>query len=497
MSEESDLRKVRLEKLENLRTLGINPFPNYFERTSTAGELINSCVNVKPEEKTKKIVSVAGRVVAKRDMGSLSFLDLRDDTGKIQLYINKDELDGLSKKVINEVDVGDFLGSKGVIYRTKRGELSVYSSEIVMLAKSLLPLPAKWHGLKDVELKYRKRYLDIIANPAVKDRFVKKTLLLKEVKKFMDSHGFLEVQTPILQTMYGGATAEPFRTHYNALDCDFYLRIAPELFLKRLMVAGFEKVYEIGPNFRNEGFDASHVQEIPNAFEFYWAYENYLHLMSFTEDLISTVLVNVLGTTKFEFDGKTFNFNPPYPRVTFRDAVLKATGVDIDKFSTFEKLKAEVIRLKVKDVNLSKCGNYGALLDEFYKRTVRVNIVQPTFITNYPIDMKPLAKRNEKDKSKSNAFQLLVNGWEVVNAYDELNDPLDQRARLEEQQKFIEAGDKEAHPLDEDFLEAMEYGMPPIAGWGMGLDRFLTIVLGFDNVRESVFFPTLKPEPKQ
>lgn len=493
---ENVLMNERLKKLARLKELDINPYPNRSGLSLTPlSEVLKLGKKVKPSEKTKKIVSVAGRVMSMRDLGKIVFADLHDETSKIQLYIEVDKIKG-EKELVKLIDIGDIIGASGVIYRTKRGELSVFVKELVMLSKSLRPLPEKWHGLKDKELIYRKRYLELITNPEVKEKFRKKTELIKAFRKFMDDYGFLEVQTPILQTMYGGALAEPFITHHNALNADFYLRIAPELYLKRLLVAGYEKVYEIGPNFRNEGFDASHLQEIPNAFEFYWAYENYEDLMKFCEEMISKVMMAVLRTLKVSFEGKEFNFKPPYPRMTFRDAVLKATSVDINKFDTYDKLALEIKRLKVKDVKVDECNNYGALLDEFYKRTVRPNIIHPTFLTNYPIDMKPLAKRNEADKSKSNAFQLLVNGWEIVNAYDELNDPLDQRDRLEEQQRFLTAGDKEAHPLDQDFLEALEYGMPPIAGFGLGLDRFFTLILGFDNIRESVFFPTLKPEPK-
>ncbi len=491
---EEDLMKARKKKLEKLKGLGINPYPNRYARSHLITDIIKTSNNIKPGIKTKRKASIAGRVMAKRDMGKILFLDLKDDSGMIQLYIDKGEITELDFKVLEEVDIGDFLGVKGFVYRTKRKELSIWVKGLSMLAKSLRPLPAKWHGLKDLELRYRKRYLDLIMNPEVKDKFVKKIGLIKLFKDWMDDHGFLEVQTPILELVYGGAMAEPFVTHHNALNTDFYLRISTEMYLKRLMVGGFERIYEINTVFRNEGIDASHLQEIPNHFEFYWAYQTYEGLMKFAENMISHVLKKVLGTLKLKYQGVTFNFKIPYKRVKFRDVILKETGIDINIHNTYEKLKKEIINKKIKEVDPKKCLHYAALLDEFFKRIVRPKMIQPVFITHYPIELKPLAKRNEVDRTKSNAFQLLVNGWELINAFDELNDPVEQHERLLEQRRYSDMGDKEAHPLDEDFIGAMEYGMPPMAGFGFGLDRFCTLVLGFENIRGSVFFPTLKPE---
>ena len=328
--------RIRKDKMSELKESGINPYPNFFERKNIVKEIIDSSLGVLPEQKTARSASVAGRIMAKRDMGKLSFLDLHDDSGKIQIYISKDTLSEKDLFVLSKLDIGYFLGVKGFVYRTKRGELSVYADNLTMLSKSLRPLPAKWHGLKDVEIRYRKRYLDLIMNPEVKEKFRKKTLLLKAFREWMDKNGFLEVQTPILQEVYGGASAEPFKTHHNALDTDFYLRISTELHLKRLMATGFEKIYEIGPVFRNEGFDASHLQEIPNHFEFYWAYQNYEGLMKFTEDMISSILMNVIGTLKINYEGKEYDFIPPYPRIKFRDLILGETGIDVDKLATMK-----------------------------------------------------------------------------------------------------------------------------------------------------------------
>jgi lysyl-tRNA synthetase class 2 len=484
-------RKKKLEKLESLK---INPYPQEnLTNKNTASNVLAKYASVSEEESKDKVV-LAGRLLSVRRMGKIAFTHLLDDSGRIQLVFQKDLIKDFD--LLDLVETGDIIKAEGNPFKTSRGEVSVKVKSFELLAKALRQLPEKFHGIQDDELRQRKRYLELIMNPEVKAYFVNKTKLLREIRKFMDDNGFLEVQTPILQEVYGGASAEPFKTHYNALDCDFFLRISPELPLKKLIVGGFEKIYEMGPAFRNEGMDASHLQEIPNWFEFYWAYQDYKGLMDFTENMITRILKNTIGTLKVTYEGKNFDFTPPYPVITFRDLVLKQTGIDIDKFKDYESLKAEIKKRNLKDVRVEKCTHYGALLDEFYKRTCRPNLIQPTFLTQYPAEMIPLAKKNVKDPSKINTVQLIVDGWELVKAYDELNDPIDQKRRFIEQQDFMKKGDKEAHPFDKDFVEALEYGMPPTAGLGLGVDRFCTIIFNRPNIRETLFFPLMRPETK-
>ncbi|VVB74680.1 Aspartate--tRNA(Asp/Asn) ligase [Candidatus Tiddalikarchaeum anstoanum] len=484
--------KERLKKLQKIESLYINPYPqDNLTTKSMSADILKKYASIS-EEGSKDLVIIAGRLMTIRRMGKIAFSHLLDDAGKIQVVFQKDLLKDFD--LLDLIETGDIISVKGHPFKTSRGELSVRVSEFKLLAKALRQLPEKFHGLKDDDIRLRKRYLDLIMDPEVKKFFVNKTRLIKEIRNFMDKNGFLEVQTPILQEVYGGASAEPFTTHYNTLDCDFYLRISTELHLKRLIVGGFEKIYEIGPVFRNEGMDASHLQEIPNHFEFYWAYQDYKGLMKYTEEMIASVLKNTIGTLKIKYGDKEINFTPPYPVITFKDLILKQTGIDIDKFKDYESLKAEIKKRNIKDVKVDSAKHYGALLDEFYKRACRPSIIQPTFLIQYPTEMIPLAKRNEKDPSKINSVQLLVDGWELVKAYDELNNPIDQKLRFIEQQEFLKEGDKEAHPYDKDFVEALEYGMPPTAGFGLGIDRFCALVFDRQNIRETLFFPTMKPE---
>ncbi len=489
----ADYIAERIKKLEQLKSNGIDPYPQLvLPNKKFCSEIVSKFDSLKPEERADKKVVVAGRIMRFRRMGKITFAHIQDESGQIQVVFQKNNLKDYN--LLKLFDLGDIIAVKGFPFRTKRGELSIDVVWFELAAKAIRPLPEKYHGIKDDEIRLRKRYLDAIMNRELLDLFKKKTKIIKSIRAFMDKKGFVEVQTPILQLVYGGASAEPFTTHHNALDIDVYLRISTELHLKRMIVAGFEKIYEIGPVFRNEGMDASHLQEIPNHFEFYWAYQNYEGLMNFTEEFLSHVIKEVNGSLKVEYEGEMFDFTPPYPRIKFRDLILEKTGIDIDKYNTFEALKKEIKRRKVKGVDVDSCKSYSALLDEFYKRTCRPFIKQPTFLTHYPTEMIPLAKRNKEDGSKINTFQLLVNGWELVKAYDELNDPIDQRKRFEEQQEALNKGDKEAHPFDEEFVEAMEYGMPPLAGFGLGIDRFVTFLLNLHSVRESVFFPLMRPE---
>jgi len=487
MSVHEDIQK----KFRELHKKGVELFPNpsVFKRTKSAKEVIDNFSKLENKDE-----SIVGRITGIRGQGKASFFDITDSSGKIQVMARIDDLGEKNYELFKSLDTGDFAGVEGTVIKTKTGEVSIRAKKITLLSKILRPLPSQWYGLKDMELRYRQRYLDLLMNPEIKEKLVKKSLIIKTLREFMDSNSFIEVQTPILQSVYGGASAEPFITHHNALNTDFYLRISTEMYLKRLMVSGFEKIYEIGPVFRNEGIDSSHLQEIPNHFEFYWAYQNYEGLMEFTEKMLVHVLNKILSTTKVKCRDLLLDFTPPIKRVKFRDLVLEHTGLDIDKLNTYEKLSAEIKKKKIKDIDLKKIKHFGALVDEFYKKTCRPKIIQPVFLTHYPVEMIPLAKRNEKDKTKINSFQLVADGIELVKAYDELNDPIDQRKRLEEQQDFLKMGDKEAHPLDNEFIEAMEYGMPPMAGFGLGIDRFACLILDFENIRGSVWFPTLKPE---
>ncbi len=490
-----DYISERIKKLEKIKSLGINPYPQIvLKNKKYSNELLKKYEKI-GEEKSKELEEFAGRIMGLRSMGNIAFCHLQDEFGKIQAVFQSKETKNY--ELLKLLDLGDIIVVKGHFFRTKKGEISIGANELTIASKSIRPLPEKFHGLKDEETIFRKRYLEGIMNPEVLELFRKKSLIIKSIKNFMDNKGFLEVQTPILQSVYGGASAEPFITHHNALDTDFYLRISTEMHLKRLIVAGYEKIYEIGTTFRNEGMDASHLQEIPNHFEFYWTYQDYEGLMKFTEELLTDIIKKVNGSLEVKYGENTFDFKTPFPRITFRDLLIKHCEIDIEKFNNYESLKKEIIKRKIKDVNVSKCSHYGALLDELYKRTARPNLMQPIFLVDYPVEMIPLAKRKESDSTKISSFQLVVNGWELTKAYNELNDPIDQENRLIEQQQLLKAGDKEAHPLDDDFIESMQYGMPPIAGFGMGIDRLTALLLNIQNIRATSFFPTLKPVNKE
>jgi len=490
----TDYIDERKKKLEKIKELGINPYPQVkLTNKSKISQIISDYSKIKKEEVSKKNETIAGRLMSLRNLGKIAFGVIQDEFGKIQVVFQKDNLKDYS--VIKLFDVGDFLMIKGNPMRTQKGELSLKVSKFQLLSKSIRALPEKFHGLKDEETILRMRELDAITNHELLDKFRKKSLIVKTIREFFDNNDFLEVQTPVLQTVYGGASAEPFKTHHNSLDIDLFLRIAPELHLKRMIVAGFERVYELGNKYRNEGMDKSHLQEILDL-EFYWAYQDYEGLMKFTEKLFTYILKKVNGSLKVKYQEQIFDFTTPYPRITFRELVKKHTKIDIDKFDTFEKLKKEIIDRKIPDVDVKECKHYGALLDELYKKTARQKVIQPTFMTDYPVEMIPLAKRKENEPSKISSFQLLFNTWEVVKAYNELNNPIDQKERFIEQQKLLELGDKEAHPLNEEYIESMEYGMPPIAGWGLGLARLCMFLMDEPNIRSSVFFPLMKPRNK-
>ena len=393
------------------------------------------------------------------------------------------------------LDIGDFIEVQGKVFQTEAGEISILVDDFQLLTKSLRPLPSQWHGLKDVEERYRQRYVDLLVNPQVRHIFEIRTQVVNELRDYLNQYGGMEVETPILQPLYGGATARPFITHHQALKSDFYLRISNELYLKRLIAGGFEFVYEFSKDFRNEGIDWQHNPEFTQL-EFYWAWKNYQDLMEFTEKMLSKIIKKVTGKETIKIRGKEVSFKPPWERKTFREALLESTGIDIDKVNNEEKLKQEIKKRKLK-LDLKGVVGYGALLDLFYKQFVRPDLVGPVFLYDWPVEMVPLAKRKADQPDYVESFQPLVMGTEILLAYSELNDPLDQRKRWEEEMKLAKKGLEEHQVLDEDYLRALEYGLPPLAGWGMGIDRFVMLITGVSNLKETILFPTLRPEKKK
>lgn len=482
---------VRREKAERLRQEGIDPYPSATRRTDVCAAAVSHFDAWSAEEKT---IVLAGRLRAVRAHGGAAFADLTDESGKLQLHFKSDVI-GMESfgRFMNGVDHGDFIEAEGVLFATKRGEKTLEVRAWRMLAKALLPLPEKWHGLTDVEVRYRKRHLDLIANEEVRNIFRTRSLIVRTIRDFLHAEGFMEVETPILQTQAGGAAARPFITHHNALDLDLQLRIAPELYLKRLIVGGFEKVFEVARCFRNEGISFQHNPEFTQV-EFYWAYATYEDLMTLTERLVSgLVKATQGGKTTVERDGVTLDFTSPFPRKKFYDLVKEGTGIDLEKANDEKSLKAEIKKQKL-DVELAGVVGYGELVDALYKAYVRPKIIQPTFVIDYPAPMISLAKRKPDQPDRIATVQLLVQGIEVTKAYNELNDPLEQEARFAEEAQKKEAGSQEAMPADADFVEALKYGMPPTAGFGMGIDRLTALLTGAHSVKEVILFPTMRPE---
>lgn len=480
-----ELIKVRQDKLQKLKDLGVDPYSFTFDKTHTLLDARNS---------ENKEVQTAGRIMAMRGHGAISFLDLVDETGKIQLLLKTDTLDQNQKEIAQLLDLGDIIGVSGLVFVTKSGELTIEVKNLTFLTKSVRPLPSTWHGLKDVEERYRQRYVDMILNPEVRKVFNARTKLVSFFRRFLDEQGFFEVETPVLQPLYGGATARPFTTHHNALDNAFYLRISDELYLKRLVVGGYDKVYEMSKDFRNEGIDRQHNPEF-TMLEFYWAYADYTDLMRLSEEMISKAVKEVTGDYKINYQGQEIDFTAPWPRATFRDLVFQDTGIDINVITNEEALRKAIKDADLK-VDLKDIAGYANVLDELYKAHSRPKITGPLFLIEHPYEAMPLAKRLPDDKSKIASVQLLVSGFEVIKAYSELNDPADQRARWEEEKALVEAG-QAAQPLDEDYIRALEYGMPPTAGWGLGIDRFVAILTDQPSLKDVIIFPTLKPEAKK
>jgi lysine--tRNA ligase len=480
------LMKVRKEKLDNLIVEGKNPFEiTKFNRTHTSEDIEKHY-----DELEGKDVTVAGRIMSKRIMGKASFCHIQDATGKIQSYVSINDLGEESYKQFKEDDIGDIIGITGFVFKTKTGEISIHAKELVLLTKSLRPLPEKFHGLKDTDLRYRQRYVDLIVNPEVKQTFEKRIKIIKEMRRILDEKGYMEVETPILQTIAGGATAKPFITHHNSLDIDMYLRVAPELYLKRLIVGGFDKVYEIGRNFRNEGMDIKHNPEFTNM-ELYAAYENMEDMMAITEELISTIAKNVLGTTKITYQGVEIDLTPAWRRVTMIDIVKEKTGVDFNEIETDEQAQ-EAARKAGIEIDPIKTTR-GDILAQFFDEKVEETLIQPTIVYNYPIENSPLAKKVPEDPRMTQRFELFIGGREYANAFSELNDPIDQYERFLAQVKAREAGDEEANMMDTDFVNALEYGLPPTGGLGIGLDRLIMLLTDEASIRDILLFPTMKP----
>jgi len=480
----TELKKVRLEKLAELRDMEIDPFGKRFDRDSTARDIKDNF-----EDMEDKPVKIAGRIMSKRRHGKAGFANIQDLSGNIQLYFRKDDVGEDKYELFKKLDIGDILGIEGEVFRTQKGEISVHVRDFVYLSKSLNPLPEKWHGLKDVELRYRQRYVDLIVNPEVKEVFIKRSQIIKEIRNYLDSKGFLEVETPMMQPIPGGAAARPFITHHNALDMELYLRIAPELYLKRLLVGGLEKVYEINRNFRNEGISTRHNPEF-TMLELYQAYADYNVMMDLTEDLISAVMLKVNGNMVAEFEGTEINFSPPWKRIAMLDAIKEYTGLDFNIIKSDEDARKAAKKL---EMDVDNSSTRGEIINEVFEEFVEQKLIQPTFVYGHPIEISPLAKKNADNPEFADRFEVFIMQREIANAFSELNDPIDQKDRFIKQVEKRAGGDAEAHMMDEDYINALEYGMPSAGGLGIGIDRLVMLMTGSPSIRDVILFPTLRP----
>ena len=483
--DENHLIKIRKEKLEELKKQGKNPFEiTKYNRTHTSEDVKNNFAELEGKD-----VSIAGRIVAKRIMGKASFCHIQDMQGKIQSYVSINDLGEESYSAFKTYDIGDIIGITGFVFKTRTEEISIHAKEVVLLTKSLRPLPEKFHGLKDTELRYRQRYVDLIMNPEVKETFLTRTKIIKEIRRILDSKGYLEVDTPILNTIAGGAAARPFITHHNTLDMDMYLRIANELYLKRLIVGGFDKVYEMGRMFRNEGISIKHNPEFTNI-ELYSAYEDYNDMMNITEEIISTVAQNVLGTTKITYQGTPIDLTPGWKRIPMIEAIKEVTGIDFNTLNSDEEACEAARKI---GVAIEGTISRGEAINLVFEEKVEETLVQPTFIIDYPVEVSPLTKRKPSDPRLVERFEVFIGGREYGNAYSELNDPIDQYERFLEQVKQKNNGNEEANDMDEDFVQALEYGMPPTGGLGIGVDRLIMLLTDSASIRDVLLFPTMKP----
>ena len=484
----SEILQIRRDKLSALQEEGKDPFQiTTYARTAYADQIVE-----KFDEMEGRTVSIAGRIMSKRGMGKASFIDLRDSSGRVQSYVRQDHVGPEVYADFKKWDIGDIIGIEGEVFRTQKGEISVKADKAVLLSKSLLPLPEKWHGLKDTELRYRQRYVDLIVNPDVKDTFVKRSRIVSAIRSVLDRKGFLEVETPVLHMQAGGANARPFITHHNTLDLDMYLRIALELHLKRLIVGGFDKVYEIGRTFRNEGMDPRHNPEF-TLLELYEAYTDYRGMMDITEELIRYCAQTVLGTSVIRYGDVEIDLDKPFERLSMLDAVKKYSGVDFRTVETLEQARALA---KEHHIEYEERHGKGDILSLFFEEYCEEHLIQPVFITEHPVDISPLSKRKPDDPEYTERFELFILGREHANGFSELNDPIDQRARFEHQAALKAAGDEEATDVDEDFLTALEYGMPPTGGVGIGVDRLVMLLTNSVSIRDVLLFPAMKPIDK-
>ena len=494
-----EIRAARLQKVDDLKQLGFNPFAYRWDVTHHTANLQETYTDLEAGAEVDQTVSLAGRILARRVFGKLAFFSLQDETGTIQLYLDKKDIQAgmadIDQQAFNHLkqltDVGDILGVRGTIKRTEKGELSVKVQQYAILTKSLLPLPDKWHGLTDVAKRYRQRYVDLIVNPTVRDTFRKRALITTGIRRYLEDRGFLEIETPVLQTEAGGAEARPFTTYHNTLEMDLYLRIATELHLKRLVVGGFEKVFEIGRIFRNEGISTRHNPEFTSV-EFYQAYADYHDFMDLTEDLVTTLAKDILGTLTITYQGETIDLTPPWKRVTMHDLVKEHTGIDFHPFTSLEQARAAVADLNLHGV--TEIDSIGKLLNEVFEQKIEASLIQPTFLIDHPVEISPLSKPHRSKPGVVERFELFVAGRETANGFSELTDPIDQRHRFELQAARKAAGDLEATGVDEDFLTALEYGMPPTCGEGIGIDRLVMLLTDSPSIRDVIAFPLLKPE---
>jgi len=483
----SELLQIRRDKLSYLKENGKDPFViTTCDRNTTSGEIRD-----KFEELEGKDVKIAGRIMSWRDMGKAAFLDIHDRSGRMQVYLKIDDIGEENFEELSKWDIGDIISVEGFVFKTRRGEISVHAKKLELLAKSLLPLPDKFHGLRDTDLRYRQRYVDLIVNPEVKNTFINRSKIIKTIRSYLDNLGFIEVETPILNTIPGGAAARPFLTHHNTLDLDLYLRIAPELYLKRLIVGGMEKVYEIGRLFRNEGMSVKHNPEF-TSIELYEAYTDYHGMMDHAENIINEAAKAVCGNETVTYQGEEINFSKPFTRITMIDAVKNVTGIDFGEFTGDDDKAKEI----AKNLNIEVEGNktWGDILNLVFEEKVEETLVQPTFICDYPVEVSPLTKRKKDNPHLVERFELFVARREIANAYSELNDPIDQRERFVHQMKLRDAGDEEANMIDEDFLTALEYGMAPTGGLGIGIDRLVMLLTDSASIRDVIIFPTMKPK---
>ncbi len=486
LEELAEFLQHRRDKLKKLKELNINPYPYHFKRTHSTKEILD---NFETLEKEQKEIKSAGRIVSLRKHGKSSFFHIQDGFGKIQVYVKSDEVGEEKFELLDCFDIGDHIGVEGKVFVTKTGEKSIRAKEFTILSKSLRPLPEKWHGLQDKELRYRQRYLDLIVNPKVKETFLTRTKIIHKTRQFLDDSGFVEVETPILQPIYGGASARPFITHHNVLDMDLYLRIADELYLKRLIIGGFEKVYEFCKDFRNEGMDKNHNPEF-SMLELYQAFADYNEIMDLYRKMLIYVAQETLGSTKITYQGNEIDLSSEWKRIPILDSIKEIGGVDVVGKDEKE-LKEIAFNL---ELNVAEGANKWKIIDTLFDNLVQPKLIQPTFITDYPQEISPLAKKHREKEDLTERFELFIGGLELGNAFSELNDPLDQRQRFQQQAKLRDLGDEEAQVLDEDYLKALEYGMPPTGGLGIGIDRVVMLFTDSSSIRDVIFFPQMRPE---